>query len=348
MSTASPSISDFYIVICESKRIINAYSRHFLALSVLFLLPLSFSLSVFATLVSTFSIDQPNLIETALRSSPSVFHLPKDHRRLHLHQFTTAETLAFFLIFAGFALFLSICALGSITYSVFHGFYGRPVKLVSAVKSLSSSFIHLSATVIASQLVVALILALFGLFGYLCMKGIELIGVQLPYNSPYFIVFVSILVVALGVVLIYVQLNWALVSVVVVLESKWGFKPLARSRYLIRGMRSSGLALAFFFGIFTVLVLCINVVSGTFDFLSDAWKSMAFVVQIVVTSAMLTLLLLHSIAANTVLYMYCKALHGELAGEIAKEFAGEYVSLSCDDDDDHEKVLHVVSVVARS
>lgn len=52
------------------------------------------------------------------------------------------------------------------------------------------------------------------------------------------------------------------------------------------------------------------------------------------------LLLLHNAAANAVLYMYCKALHGELAFEIAEEFAREYVSLPFDD----EKVPHGVTV----
>ncbi|MBA0648529.1 hypothetical protein Goklo_016229 [Gossypium klotzschianum] len=42
-----------------------------------------------------------------------------------------------------------------------------------------------------------------------------------------------------------------------------------------------------------------------------------------------------------IFYMYSKAIHGELAGEIAEEFAREYVSLPFDDG----KVPHVVSVV---
>jgi len=40
------------------------------------------------------------------------------------------------------------------------------------------------------------------------------------------------------------------------------------------------------------------------------------------------------------MYMYCKAVHGELVGEIAEEFAREYVSLPFDDG----KVPHLVSV----
>lgn len=72
-----------------------------------------------------------------------------------------------------------------------------------------------------------------------------------------------------------------------------------------------------------------------------AWKDWAFVVQIVLTSTLLMLLMLYHAAADTVLYMYCKAVHGELAFEIAEEFAWQYVSLPFDE----AKVPHVVSVV---
>ncbi|KAM2014107.1 hypothetical protein TB2_025338 [Malus domestica] len=74
---------------------------------------------------------------------------------------------------------------------------------------------------------------------------------------------------------------------------------------------------------------------------TNGWKSWAFmVVQIVVTATSLVLLMLYNAAANTVLYMYCGAMNGELAMEITEEFAREYVSLAFD----NEKVPHVVSV----
>lgn len=77
------------------------------------------------------------------------------------------------------------------------------------------------------------------------------------------------------------------------------------------------------------------------DSVYEGWKSWEFVLQIVVTSSFLTVLLLYNLAANTVLYMYCKAIHGELAFEIAEEFAREYVCFPFDD----EKVPHLVTVV---
>ncbi|XP_020206104.1 uncharacterized protein LOC109791247 [Cajanus cajan] len=53
----------------------------------------------------------------------------------------------------------------------------------------------------------------------------------------------------------------------------------------------------------------------------------AFLLRIVLTSTLLVLLLLYNATAGTMLYMYCKAVHGELVADIVDEFACQYVSL---------------------
>ncbi|KAJ0038054.1 hypothetical protein Pint_23569 [Pistacia integerrima] len=191
-------------ILSESKRIIKAHSRHFLALSVLFLLPLSFSIVVFPTLQQLLLHLTTNDSRTLLSHAfyRSITPTPKFDK----------QSLLLTLFFSVFTFVLSLCAAGSITYSIFHGFYGRPVKFI---------------------------LDLVSRFG-----GI-----------------------------------------------------------------------------------------------SNGW-SWAFVLQIVIASTLLMLLFLYNIAANTVLYMYCKAIHGELAMEIAEEFSKEYVSLPFD----NGKVPHLVSV----
>ena len=130
---------------------------------------------------------------------------------------------------------------------------------------------------------------------------------------------------------------------IVVVESSWGFEPLRRSSGLIKGMRGVALSSIFFFGFFAgVLVWSSWILTmGSDANPNDVWSNWAFVAQIVVTSTFLMLLLLYNTAANAVLYMYCKAIHGELALEIAEEFAREYVSLPFDEG----KVPHVVSFV---
>lgn len=168
-------------------------------------------------------------------------------------------------------------------------------------------------------------------------------GIRIEYSSPYFMGFSAALLLALLFVLVYLQVNWTLVSVIVVVESSWGIQPLRRSADLIKGMKGVALSLLLFFGFFAGILVWSSwaLTMGSDDTVNHMWRSWAFVVQIVVTSTFLMLLLLYNTAANTVLYMYCKAIHGELALEIAEEFAREYVSLPFDDG----KVPHVVSVV---
>ncbi|KAK9277358.1 hypothetical protein L1049_006900 [Liquidambar formosana] len=139
---------------------------------------------------------------------------------------------------------------------------------------------------------------------------------------------------------VYVLVNWGLASVVVVEESSWGYEPLRGSANLVRGKRWVALSLLLCFQFLTAVLM--NSRSALAGWLggdgSSGWRGWAFVVQIVVTAALGMWLMLHSIAANTVFYIYCKAMHGELALEIAH---GEYISLPLDD----EKPLHLASVI---
>lgn len=168
-----------------------------------------------------------------------------------------------------------------------------------------------------------------------------MMGLEMDYSSPYFVALSVVVAIALVLVLLYLQVNWTLAGVVSVVEPRWGFDSLSRSANLIKGMRGVALSLMVFFGAFTALLaFCSSVSELGLDRATDGWRSLAFVMKIVATSTLLMLVLLYHAAANTVLYMYCKAINGELAMEIAQEFASEYVSLPFDDG----KVPHLVSV----
>lgn len=174
------------------------------------------------------------------------------------------------------------------------------------------------------------------------MRVVELLGLEAEYSSPYFMTFFGVVLLVWVVVLVYLQVNWTLACVVVVVESSWGFESLRRSASLIKGMRGVALSLLLFFGFFAGIVMWTSAVWAVgSDGASEGWKSWEFVVQIVMASILLMVVLLYTAAASTVLYMYCKAIHGELALEIAEEFAREYVSLPFHGG----KVPHVVSVV---
>ncbi|CAN0896498.1 hypothetical protein LINGRAHAP2_LOCUS18535 [Linum grandiflorum] len=340
---ASPQQLDFSAVLSESKRIINAHSRHFLALSVLFLLPLSFSVTVYSTVNNLLLHRHPSGHHPkSLLSKPPPF-LPR------LNDFNPddddlpfpIETLA---LAAGFAVFLSIytnLALGSITYSVLHGFYGRPVKLISAVKSALTSFPRLLVTHLIVDLMVSLVTLLFICSLYFVTKGLNLLGLEIYPDSPYFFALTVIYSACLLIVLLYFEVNWILSSVVVVAESSWGILPLKRSSYLVKGMQRAVSYFWLSFGLLSGVLTWTSFIAAEKLSGGGDWNSWFFVAQIVVTSALLTLLLLYFFAAQTVLYMYCKAVHGELASEIVQEFATEYVCLPFDD----EKVPRLVSVV---
>lgn len=317
---------NFCGVLSESKRIINAHSRHFLALSVLFLLPLSFSFIIYPTFQS--ALCQSTIANTQIFLSTNFPTTPSP----------TAKSLALPLLYSIFLYLLSLCATATITYSTYHGFYGRPVKLFSAIKSLFYSFLPLISTTLVSQLFELSICVLFLILVGSVTKGIEFLGFDIDYNSSYFAGFMIAMLVGLVLVVLYLQVIWALACVVVVAESKWGLEPLWRSAYLVRGMRSVSLSLLLFFSLFIGASIWAN---STLVVSISGWRSWAFIFQTVVGSTVVTIFMLHYAAANTVLYMYCKALHGELAFEIAEEFAREYVSLPFDD----EKLPHVVSVV---
>ncbi|XP_076953414.1 uncharacterized protein LOC143627502 [Bidens hawaiensis] len=130
-------------------------------------------------------------------------------------------------------------------------------------------------------------------------------------------------------IVIYFHIEWSLASVVVVVESKWGFSALMRSSYLVKGMRSVSLLVRLYFWVFSGLIVWMCSVN------------IRFIVVMMLGLFFILMFLLRLAAANTVLYNYCKALHGELAIEV-DDVGYEYMSLPLDD----EKVPHVVTVVS--
>ncbi|XP_027916886.1 uncharacterized protein LOC114176147, partial [Vigna unguiculata] len=161
---------------------------------------------------------------------------------------------------------------------------------------------------------------------------------RLSLASPLILTASTLLLLALLLALLYLRVSWSLAPVIVVAESTWGLQPLRRSASLVSGMTPVAASSFLFFASLQALLLW-----TAFLLRSDgwAWKDWAFITQIVLTSTLLMILMLYRAAADTVLYMYCKAVHGELAVDIAQEFAWQYVCLPFDDG----KVPHVVSVV---
>ena len=314
-------------VISESKRIIGSQPRLFLVLSSLFLLPLSVAAAIYPILTS--------LIPEAI--SKSFLNLIAfDPQQADFQAITfPIKTLLLVLAYSLFSLVFSSFAVISITYSVIHGFSGQPIKLKAAIKSIATSFFPLLGTALLTQTIIISIGILFGILFALLINGARLSGFQIEFSSPYFLLLWFVLLIPLFFIIIRLQVNWSLLNVVVVVESTWGLEAMKRSVSLIKGRRQLALSLFLLFGFsYGVSTWSMNC------FLADPhWKRSVFRLALLVlaNSAFQTLVLLYEMAANGVLYVYCKKATVDYQD---KEFCGEYVSLPTNDD---EKAPCVVS-----
>ncbi|KAL2226196.1 uncharacterized protein LOC105160086 [Sesamum indicum] len=298
MSTHSPSL---WTILSETSRIIRAHFRHYLALSLLFIFPTSILTFIYPFLLHPASSHD-------LQIAKSQLLIP--------------------LIYGFLVVFSSLCATASLTYTTFHGFYGRPVKFLSSLKSILVSFLPLLATRLVVQLILGLLIFVFVILMLLAYNGLLLFGFEMDYDSKYFLVFVILMSALLVGLLVYLQVEWSLSNAIVVVESKWGFAPLKRSSYLVKGMRRV---------VFSMIVL-VGIVVGLFSMwysrlLANAGGGISWwiVAQMVVYASLLTMVSLYSMAATTVLFVYCKMSHGELVFEIDEELGGMYARLPGDD-----------------
>ncbi|OMO71888.1 hypothetical protein COLO4_27962 [Corchorus olitorius] len=326
---------NLWTILTESERIIKAHSRHFLALSFLFLLPLSISFSAYPYLHQLIN-PQPSTVPTAVET----------------HNFNPAfqptKTTIFSLLYSLFVSIFTSLATSSITYSVFHGFYGQPIKLKPAIKSAFSSFFRLLSTSFLTGLILFGFFFVVGLIIVSLVMATLLLGFQVDYSSPNFIfLFIYSMTALICILIYYIQVNWIFAPTVVVVESSWGFEALKRSKYLVRGMKWVA------FGIFLYFGFCVGILWWSTAYM---WKHTApvfdyggkwiFLTHLVFTSLIFVRIQVSYLAAITVLYIHSKEMHGEInAGEILEEFGTEYVKVPLDDgklDHDHDHVLEFV------
>ncbi|PAN20647.1 hypothetical protein PAHAL_3G322100 [Panicum hallii] len=214
------------------------------------------------------------------------------------------------------AALLYLAAFAAAAASAHAGFFGRPVRLLASLRSVPASLTRLVVTALPASP-----LALLPL---------------LPLPAP-----LRAALPILGAVLL--SPFWSLAGAAAVVESTAGFRPLRRSCQLLWGARLAALFafLIFAAGFGVTLWGFGGVAAETYD-AAAGWAAMApVVVKAVAGTALLAVMMLYGMVANIVLYMHCRALHGELAGEIYNEFADMYVFLPFDDGKDR----HVISVV---
>lgn len=272
LSIMAPKTPNLWNVLCVCTRIIKAHPRHYLTLSIIFLLPLSASSLLFQHLLKHFQ----QQTTTNNNKNPT-------------------QLLFYLLIYSLFSTVFSFGAVSSVTYSIYHNFFNRPVKLPEAIKAIATSFFPLFATTTVYFLIFSFISALLLLLVLLIFLGARLVDTT---NSPHLAVFsVALLMLVLVPVLIYLVVKWSLAQVIVVVESCWGLEPLRRSAILVKGRKR--LVLSFWF-LQSILVWVCSLLTSTATGNGISW------VLVLGLSPFLAVILLYNFSVNTVLYISCK------------------------------------------
>ncbi|KAM6572039.1 hypothetical protein CsatA_016119 [Cannabis sativa] len=330
METSPPPQLTLRLIFSETKRVLIAQPRHFLTLSLIFLIPLSIAAAIFPIYFES--------LFTLFRFSvqPSV-------------TFPT-KTLLFVLAYTLFISLFSTSAIGTITNSVIETFHGQTrINLQSATKSLSTSFFRLLVTNNYAGKIVVLITFGSSFVLSLLILGAVLYGYNIDFSSPKFLLlFLAFSIVQLSVA-IFLHVNWTLSSVVVVAEKISGLASLKRSWSLVKGRRllvlnmsmCSGLPLA------TLWLVNFRLNWPSLELAEDEDGSDKLIIlfsltlQVLLFSTIQTSILLIALTANTVLYLYCNKAGVVLHGD--KEFSGNYISLKVYDEEEGGKVSSVMS-----
>ncbi|KZV32339.1 hypothetical protein F511_22596 [Dorcoceras hygrometricum] len=299
------------LVFSDARRVINANRRHFMTLSLLFVLPQS------AIVYSSFS--KPiSFTSTYSRSFSSSFKpLLPESETPPAHKST--DSISTLVISSLFLIIFSLSSIASVTSSILNGFFGETVNLASSLKCIMVSFFPLTATHIVSMMILGLIVfTVAGLAGIIYATGGILFGAGIDFRGVYLLGFIILLVVLLTGVFIYLQLKWYLADVIVVVESKWGFAPLTRSCYLIQGTKTVAFSISVLFAVLPAIMSLLFSSSMPTPVIGGSVISWKISLPCV---AIATMLRVYSIAATAVLFIYCKGLRGELAAETADEVA---------------------------
>lgn len=288
MASSSETIS-LCKILSESKSIIREHPHHFYVLTILFVFPLCLCSIIYTTIQSTFF---------AYSESNSTYFT-----------YNPIQYLLITLLYTILVTLFSLCAVASISYSTYRAIYKEPLSLVESIKSIYNSFLPLTSTIIVLGLIFAMIVIPFMVLVLLVYKWLYFSGVEnISSLNSYFLIFVLVMTSLFVVLLFYLVVNWILAYVVVVVESKWGYKPLQRSVFLIKGNRGVALSMLIYFGL----------VGAGLYWCSSAWRGWGFFLYVILASICQSFILLGSYVANVVLYVYCRDSHEGLPLENTK------------------------------
>ncbi|XP_016481061.2 uncharacterized protein LOC107802129 [Nicotiana tabacum] len=317
-STSTKNLSLWTEVVESAMSIFKANSAHFHALSILFLLPISFFLVVY-----------PSFHLANFHPDYDFISFVQPHLFLSNFEIIVPTSYSLFLVL------LFLCAVATTTYSTVNASYGRPINLVSSIKSIRKSFFPLLSTLVVSHTIFISITLVFTLVLTILVQILQALGlIEIKYDSDHLMFLAIPALVVLVPVLLWLHVNWSLAYVIAVIESKWGYETLRRSSYLVKGQRWVAFGIYLYYG----LSMGIMMVCGSLFFVimgvakGNKWRRLDVILQTALVSVMGYLMMNQYLVANLVLYMKCKDLKGEkLQSETEGEFAGEYLSLPLDE-----------------
>ncbi|XP_076909724.1 uncharacterized protein LOC143567109 [Bidens hawaiensis] len=311
----------FFGIFKETFKIISAYKKIFTQITLSIILPLSFVFLAHIE-VSGYVFGQIENNENDLDQTP------KNTKKYNTLSDLISSELKYFLVFKVFYflffLILSLLSTSAIVYSIACIYTSKTMsfKTVMSVvpkvwKRLMVTFIWNFIVVFAFNLLTVVVFVLWA----------ELLGFTM-----FGIFALSILGIVYMMIFIYINVIWHLASVITVLEEDYGIQAMLKSKELIKG--KTGVSVA----IYCVLNLCFIGIQMGFEWHVAHGKGSLIVrsLNAIIFFVLLSLLILISLTAQTIIYFICKSFHHEnidksLLADHLEVYLGDYMPLKSKD-----------------
>ena len=297
-------------------RILNANPYHFITISLLFV-PFTFLSSsavqfYFSSSSSdvTTEFDPFNVI--LIKTIISSFHL------------LTLGTLVYILACTFFIIITTVWGVALITHSTNQVMQHKQLTFISTFEALNHSYIPLFSTFVVGLIKLILISLLFTLSPLAITQVVKALGFH--FGLSIFSLCINMVVsYALILIILFLITIWGSAASIAVLELKSGFEPLQQSAKQSTEFRRHSF--------FIVYITAFSIGPALANTIGSTTKWVLFL-QVFAIYLQSSLMILHYVVANTVLYMQCKTM-------VEGDVSSEYVSVIMNEDDGD--AVHVVT-----
>ncbi|PWA63129.1 hypothetical protein CTI12_AA357600 [Artemisia annua] len=311
----------FFGIFKETYKIISTYRQIFTQITLSIILPLSI------VFLAHLEISE-YLFRKIITNENALDQTPENTKKYHtLSDLISSEWTYFWvfkILYFVFFLILSLISTSAIVYSVAciytskHMSFKKVISIVPKVwKRLMITFVWNFIIVFAFNL-----LALLIFFFWATLVGFTGVG----------IVILCILGIIYLAAFIYISVVWHLASVISVLEEDYGIRAMLKSKELIKG--KTGVSTA----IYSFLNLCFIVIQIGFErhVVLGRGSLVIKTIEAIIFFLLLSVLILVSLTAQTVVYFICKSFHHEnidksLLADHLEVYLGDYLLVKSKD-----------------